>query len=40
MQVVRITKSVWDWELGEDGSPAPLPQRLRPAPRRRPRTPR
>lgn len=40
MQVVRIAKSVWDWELGEDGSPAPRPQRLRPAPVRRPRTPR
>ena len=23
MQVVKITKSVWDWELGDDGSPAP-----------------
>ncbi len=25
MQVVKITKSVWDWELGADGSPAPPP---------------
>ncbi len=27
MQVVQITKSVWDWELGDDGSPAPSPKR-------------
>lgn len=27
MQVVQITKSVWDWELGADGSPAPSPDR-------------
>jgi hypothetical protein len=40
MQVVRISKSVWDWELGDDGSPAPHPASDPPAaPRRRPRTP-
>jgi Lrp/AsnC family transcriptional regulator, regulator for asnA, asnC and gidA len=37
MQVVRITKSVWDWELGEDGSPAPEPAPHRTAPSRRAR---
>lgn len=37
MQVVRITKSVWDWELGEDGSPAPEPAPHRAAPSRRAR---
>lgn len=41
MQVVRIAKSVWDWELGDDGAPAPRPERPRPpAPPRRPRSPR
>lgn len=34
MQVVRITKSVWDWELGDDGSPAPNPSPRDHPPRR------